>query len=146
MLSSFRQLETQGLAPDSIGQASLQVLRWLTHTLRKQFLELRLCADNWKSMKLMIDNYSQWYNYHVKKRGTKRIKSEDTGGELRESSVDTLPSTSTSASDPESSSDYLDPMIDPLLQEPPTKKQRLEDAENTTSVEALLQLEVSILC
>lgn len=125
MLSSFRQLETQGLAPDSIGQASLQVLRWLTHTLCKQFLELRLCADNWKSMKLMTDNYSQWYNYHVKRRGTKRIKSEDiplAGGELRESSVDTLPSTSTSASDPESSSDYLDPMIDPVLQEPPTKK------------------------
>ncbi|KAG1848383.1 hypothetical protein C8R48DRAFT_408887 [Suillus tomentosus] len=133
MLSSFRQLETQGLAPDSIGQASLQVLRWLTHTLRKQFLELRLCADNWKSMKLMTDNYSQWYNYHVKRRGTKRIKSEDiplAGGELRESSVDTLPSTSTSASDPESSSDYLDPMIDPVLQEPPTKKQRLDSLED----------------
>ncbi|KAG1722293.1 hypothetical protein EDD22DRAFT_854193 [Suillus occidentalis] len=107
MLSSFRQLETQGLAPDS------------------------------------IDNYSQWYNYHVKKRGTKRIKSKDTGGKLRESSVDTLPSTSTSASDPESSSNYLDLMIDPLLQEPPTKKQRLEDAENTTS-EALLQLEIPL--
>ncbi|KAG1759656.1 hypothetical protein EDD22DRAFT_849097 [Suillus occidentalis] len=88
-------------------------------------------------------NYSQWYNYHVKKRGTKHIKSEDTGGELHESSVDTLPSTSTSASDPESSSDYLNPMIDPLLQEPPTKKQRLEDAENTTS-EVLLQLEIPL--
>lgn len=42
-----------------------------------------------------------------------------------------------------SSSDYLDPMIDPALQEPPTKKQRLEDAENTTS-EALLQLEIPL--
>ncbi|KAG1897939.1 uncharacterized protein F5891DRAFT_1191249 [Suillus fuscotomentosus] len=146
MLSSFRQLETQGLAPESIGQALLQVLHWLTHTLCKQFLELRLCADNWKSMKLMIDNYSQWYNYHVKRRGTKRIKSEDiplAGDELCESSVDTLlPSISTS--DPLSSSDYLDPMIDPALQEPPTKKQRLEDAENTTS-EVLPQLEIPLL-
>ncbi|KAG2346967.1 hypothetical protein BDR05DRAFT_996769 [Suillus weaverae] len=144
MLSSFRQLETQGLTPESIGQALLQVLRWLTHMLCKQFLELRLCADNWKSMKLMIDNYSQWYNYHVKRRGTKCIKSEDiplAGDELCKSSVDTLHSISTS--DPLSSHNSLDPMIDPLLQEPPTKKQRLEDAENTTS-EALLQLEIPL--
>jgi hypothetical protein len=84
-------------------------------------------------MKLMTDNYSQWYNYHVKRRGTKHIKSEDiplAGSELRESSVNTLPSTSTSASDPESSSDYLNPMIDLVLQEPPTKKQRLDSLED----------------
>ncbi|KAG1901532.1 uncharacterized protein F5891DRAFT_1187393 [Suillus fuscotomentosus] len=144
MLSSFCQLETQGLTPESISQASLQVLHWLTHMLCKQFLKLHLCADNWKSMKLMIDNYSQWYNYHVKRRGMKRIKSEDiplAGDELCESSVDTLPSISTS--DPLSSSNYLDLMIDPALQEPPTKKQKLKDAENTTS-EALPQLEIPL--
>ncbi|KAG2090802.1 hypothetical protein BD769DRAFT_1679541 [Suillus cothurnatus] len=52
MLSSFRELDTQGLTPDSIGQASLQV------------------------MKVMTYNYSQWFNYHVKKRTGKRIKAE----------------------------------------------------------------------
>lgn len=75
MLSCFRQLESQGLAPESIGQASLKVIHWLIHMLRKQYFEFRLCADNWKAMKLMIDNYSQWYHYHVVKKQT--IKSED---------------------------------------------------------------------
>ncbi|KAG2133408.1 hypothetical protein BD769DRAFT_1774591 [Suillus cothurnatus] len=78
MLSCFRQLESQGLAPDSIGQASLKVLHWLIHMLRKHYIELRLCADNWKAMKLMIDNYSQWYHYHVVKKQTSgHVKSED---------------------------------------------------------------------
>ncbi|KAG1763652.1 hypothetical protein EV702DRAFT_1051735 [Suillus placidus] len=77
MLSSFRQLQSQGLAPVSIGQASLQVLRWLIHTLRKEYIEFRLCADNWKAMKLMTDNYSQWSTYHVKgKKASKRVKAE----------------------------------------------------------------------
>jgi hypothetical protein len=83
MLSSFRQLQAQGLAPVSIGQASLQVLRWLIHTLRKEYIEFRLCADNWKAMKLMTDNYSQWSTYHVKgKKTSKRVKAEP--GELDE--------------------------------------------------------------
>lgn len=80
MLSCFRQLDTQGLAPESIGQASLQVLRWLIHTLRKECIEFRLCADNWKVMKLLSENYSQWFNYHIKKKKTgKHIKSESDG-------------------------------------------------------------------
>ncbi|KAG1907555.1 uncharacterized protein F5891DRAFT_1180564 [Suillus fuscotomentosus] len=91
MLSSFRELDTQGLAPDSIGQASLQVLHWLIHTLRKHCLELCLCADNWKVMKLMTDNYSQWFNYHVKKRTSKRIKAEH-GESIPDLSEDALPS------------------------------------------------------
>ncbi|KAG2131897.1 hypothetical protein BD769DRAFT_1722069 [Suillus cothurnatus] len=77
MLSCFRELDTQGLTPNSIGQASLQVLHWLIHTLRKHYPELHLCADNWKAMKLMIDNYSQWFNYHVKKKTGKRVKVEN---------------------------------------------------------------------
>ncbi|KAG1799079.1 uncharacterized protein BJ212DRAFT_1488461 [Suillus subaureus] len=82
MLSSFQQLQSQGLAPVSIGQASLQVLRWLIHTLRKEYIEFRLCADNWKAMKLMTDNYSQWSTYHVKgKKASKRVKAEP-GDEL----------------------------------------------------------------
>ncbi|KAG1730375.1 uncharacterized protein EDB91DRAFT_1252641 [Suillus paluster] len=77
MLSSFRQLHAQGLAPVSIGQASLLVLHWLTHTLCKAYIEFHLCADNWKAMKLMTDNYSQWSTYHVKgKKTSKRIKAE----------------------------------------------------------------------
>ncbi|KAG1894032.1 uncharacterized protein F5891DRAFT_1195723 [Suillus fuscotomentosus] len=76
MLSCFQQLHTQGFAPESIGQASLDVIKWLVHTLRKEYLELRLCADNWKTTRLMIDNYSQWYNYHIKKKGGKRVKAE----------------------------------------------------------------------
>ncbi|KAG2137765.1 hypothetical protein BD769DRAFT_1663990 [Suillus cothurnatus] len=78
MLSCFQQLESQGLVPDSIGQASLKVLHWLIHMLCKHYIELRLCADNWKAMKLMIENYSQWYHYHVVKKQTSgRVKSED---------------------------------------------------------------------
>lgn len=118
---------------DTYSSALLQVLHWLTHMLCKWFLELHLCADNWKSMKLMIDNYSWWNNYHIKRRGTKHIKSEDiplAGNELHESSVDTLPSTSISASDPKSSSNYLGLMIDLVLEEPPTKKQRLNSLED----------------
>ncbi|KAG1740912.1 hypothetical protein EDB19DRAFT_1828308 [Suillus lakei] len=42
MLSSFRQLQAQGLTPVSIGQASLQILRWLIHTLRKEYIKFRL--------------------------------------------------------------------------------------------------------
>ncbi|KAG1830096.1 hypothetical protein EV424DRAFT_1376898 [Suillus variegatus] len=77
MLSSFRQLQAQGLAPVSIGQASLLVLWWLIHTLCKEYIEFRLCADNWKAMKLMTDNYSQWSTYHVKgKKTSKCIKTE----------------------------------------------------------------------
>ncbi|KAG1737197.1 hypothetical protein EDB19DRAFT_1909892 [Suillus lakei] len=77
MLSSFRQLRAQGLTPVSIGQASLQVLRWLIHTLCKEYIEFRLCADNWKAMKLMTENYSQWSTYHVKgKKTSKRVKAE----------------------------------------------------------------------
>ncbi|KAG1732709.1 hypothetical protein EDB19DRAFT_1831199 [Suillus lakei] len=75
MLSCFRQLHTQGLAPDSIGQASLDILKWLVHTLCKEYIELQLCANNWKTMRLMTDNYSQWYSYHVKNKG-KHMKVE----------------------------------------------------------------------
>ncbi|KIK33612.1 hypothetical protein CY34DRAFT_110587 [Suillus luteus UH-Slu-Lm8-n1] len=63
----------------------------------------------------------------------KHIKSEDiplAGNELHESSVDTLPSTSISPSDLKSSSNYLGLMIDPVLEEPPTKKQRLNSLED----------------
>jgi hypothetical protein len=76
MLSCFWQLHTKGLALESIGQASLNVIKWLVHTLRKEYLELCLCADNWKTTRLMINNYSQWYNYHIKKKGGKRVKAE----------------------------------------------------------------------
>ncbi|KAG1794481.1 uncharacterized protein BJ212DRAFT_1490081 [Suillus subaureus] len=90
MLSSFRELDSQGLTPDSIGQASLQVLCWLIHTLHKHCPEFCLCADNWKVMKLMTDNYSQWFNYHVKKKTSKRIKAEH-GESLLDLSDNTLP-------------------------------------------------------
>ncbi|KAG1818219.1 uncharacterized protein BJ212DRAFT_130100 [Suillus subaureus] len=43
--------------------------------LCKHYIEFCLCADNWKAMKLMIDNYSKWYHYHIAKKQT--IKSED---------------------------------------------------------------------
>ncbi|KAG1893895.1 uncharacterized protein F5891DRAFT_1195813 [Suillus fuscotomentosus] len=76
MLSCFRQLHTQGLAPESIRQASLDIIKWLVHTLWKEYLELHLCANNWKTTRLMIDNYSQWYNYHIKKKGGKCVKAE----------------------------------------------------------------------
>ncbi|KAG2061615.1 hypothetical protein BDR06DRAFT_966529 [Suillus hirtellus] len=91
MLSSFQELDTQGLTPDSIGQASLQVLHWLIHMLCKHCLELCLCADNWKVMKLMTDNYSQWFNYHMKKRTGKCIKAEH-GESIPDLSEDALPS------------------------------------------------------
>ncbi|KAG0694470.1 hypothetical protein DFH29DRAFT_1006321 [Suillus ampliporus] len=74
MLSSFQQLDSQGLAPASISQASLNVLNWLYHTLRKNCPKLRLCVDNWKSKKLMTDNYSQWYGYHIKSKKKKLVK------------------------------------------------------------------------
>ncbi|KAG2743296.1 hypothetical protein P692DRAFT_20178176 [Suillus brevipes Sb2] len=86
MLSCFRQLHTQGLAPESIGQASLDVLRWLVHTLRKEYIELRLCADDWKTMRLMTDNYSQWYSYHVKNKG-KHVKVEADNTCLEDESI-----------------------------------------------------------
>ncbi|KAG1724975.1 hypothetical protein EDB19DRAFT_1833959 [Suillus lakei] len=73
----FRQLQAQGLTPVSIGQASLQVLWWLIHTLHKEYIKFCLCADNWKAMKLMTENYSQWSTYHVKgKKTSKRVKAE----------------------------------------------------------------------
>ncbi|KAG1733466.1 hypothetical protein EDB19DRAFT_1911602 [Suillus lakei] len=79
MSSCFRQLHTQGLAPDSIGQASLDILKWLVHTLCKEYIELRLCANNWKTMRLMTDNYSQWYSYHVKNKGKHvKVEADDT--------------------------------------------------------------------
>jgi hypothetical protein len=42
-------------------------------------------------MKLMTDNYSQWFNYHVKKRTGKRIKAEH-GESSPDLSEDVLPS------------------------------------------------------
>lgn len=91
MLSSFQELDTQGLAPDSIGQASLQVLHWLIHMLCKHCFEFCLCADNWKVMKLMTNNYLQWFNYHMKKRTGKCIKAEH-GESIPDLSEDALPS------------------------------------------------------
>ncbi|KAG1819727.1 uncharacterized protein BJ212DRAFT_1478964 [Suillus subaureus] len=83
MLSSFWQLQSQGLAPVSIGQALLQVLQWLIHTLHKEYIKFRLCADNWKAMKLMTNNYSQWSTYHVKgKKASKHVKAKP-GDELK---------------------------------------------------------------
>ncbi|KAG1887468.1 uncharacterized protein F5891DRAFT_1199872 [Suillus fuscotomentosus] len=116
MLSCFRQLESQGLAPESIGQASLKVLHWLIHMLRKHYIELRLCADNWKAMKLMIDNYSQWYNYHVVKKQTSgHVKSEDIETADDDNNI-TPPSSSPSATPavtPPSSSPSATPAVTP---------------------------------
>ncbi|KAG1769681.1 hypothetical protein EV702DRAFT_1202709 [Suillus placidus] len=127
MLSCFRQLESQGLAPESIGQASLKVIHWLIHMLHKHYIEFRLCADNWKAMKLMIDNYSQWYHYHVVKKQT--IKSED---ESPTPAV-TPPSSSSStpAVTPPSSASSMPSLkrvhvgINPVA-EPALKRQRVE--------------------
>lgn len=91
MLSSFQQLDTKGLTPDSIGQASLLVLHWLIHMLCKHCFEFCLCADNWKVMKVMTDNYSQWFNYHMKKKTGKCIKAEH-GESSPDLSEDALPS------------------------------------------------------
>ncbi|KAG0698105.1 hypothetical protein DFH29DRAFT_878234 [Suillus ampliporus] len=110
MLSCFRQLHTQGLAPESIGQASLDILKWLVHTLRKEYLELRLCADNWKTMRLMTDNYSQWYSYHVKNKG-KRVKVESEDVCLEDKSISDSEVTPTtqkrSLSEPDSSDKHI---------------------------------------
>lgn len=127
MLSCFRQLESQGLAPESIGQASLKVIHWLIHMLRKQYFEFRLCADNWKAMKLMIDNYSQWYHYHVVKKQT--IKSEDESptpavtppSSSSSTPADTPPSSSSSTP----SLKWVHVGIDPLA-ERVLKRQRVE--------------------
>ncbi|KAG1739954.1 uncharacterized protein EDB91DRAFT_1082318 [Suillus paluster] len=74
-VSTYLQ-DKNGLAPESIGQASLDVLKWLVHTLHKTHIKLRLCADNWKIMKLMTDNYPQWHKYHTKKRSSDQVKAE----------------------------------------------------------------------
>lgn len=120
MLSSFRELHGQGLAPESIGQASLQVLRWLFRTLRQQYFELRLCADNWKAIKLLTDNYSQWYNYHVvkKTRRSTSVKPEDTTPQIHESPIE-IPDVLTA-----SSSNPLKRAVSPDVEVQPTKKQR----------------------
>jgi hypothetical protein len=91
MLSSFQQLDTQGLAPDSISQAPLQVLHWLIYMLCKHCFEFCLRADNWKVIKLMTVNYSQWFNYHMKKRTGKYIKAEH-GESSPDLTEDVLPS------------------------------------------------------
>ncbi|KAG2069993.1 hypothetical protein BDR04DRAFT_1118670 [Suillus decipiens] len=70
------QLSVQRLAPELISQASLDVLKWLVHTLRKAHIELQLCTNNWKIMKLMTDNYPQWHKYHMKKRSSDHVKAE----------------------------------------------------------------------
>ncbi|KAG1890998.1 hypothetical protein F4604DRAFT_1913810 [Suillus subluteus] len=63
---------------NQLDKLSLDVLKWLVHTLHKEYLKLRLCADNWKTMRLMMDNYSQWYSYHVKNKGKYvKVESED---------------------------------------------------------------------
>jgi hypothetical protein len=87
MFSCFRQLHNQGLALESIGQASLDIIKWLVHTLRKEYFELCLCANSWKTTKLLIDNYSQWYNYHVKNKGSKCMKTESEDMCLEEEST-----------------------------------------------------------
>ncbi|KAG2156905.1 uncharacterized protein EDB93DRAFT_1335331 [Suillus bovinus] len=114
MLSCFRQLESQGLMPESIGQASLKVLHWLIHMLCKHCIELRLCTDNWKAMKLMIDNYSQWYNYHVVKKQTSgHVKSEDIETADDDNNNDKSLLASTPAATPPSSSPSATPAVTP---------------------------------
>ncbi|KAG2348631.1 hypothetical protein BDR05DRAFT_996002 [Suillus weaverae] len=114
MLSCFRQLHNKGLALESIGQASLDVIKWLVHTLRKEYLELHLCADNWKTTRLMINNYSQWYNYHIKKKGGKRVKaeSEDMGLEQETASETTPIIKKRSLSDSEENHTIKHPRLD----------------------------------
>ncbi|KAG1901655.1 uncharacterized protein F5891DRAFT_1187106 [Suillus fuscotomentosus] len=84
--------------------------------LRKHYIELRLCADNWKAMKLMIDNYSQWYNYHViKKQTSSHVKSEDIETADDDNNI-TPPSSSPSATPaviPPSSSPSATPAVTP---------------------------------
>ncbi|KAG1762226.1 hypothetical protein EDD22DRAFT_847215 [Suillus occidentalis] len=121
------------LAPESIGQALLKVIHWLIHMLCKQYSEFRLCANNWKAMKLMIDNYSQWYHYHIVKKQT--IKSED---ESPTPAV-TPPSSSSSMSavtPPLSSSSMpslkrvhvgIDPLAEPVLKRQQVEVEDLDD-------------------
>ncbi|KAG2133101.1 hypothetical protein BD769DRAFT_1386262 [Suillus cothurnatus] len=147
MLSSFWELDTQGLAPDSIGQASLQVLHWLIHTLCKHCFEFCLCADNWKVMKLMTNNYSQWFNYHVKKRTGKCIKAEH-GESIPDLSEDTLPSVQKhrgnsdqdlEAEHPKKRARTDQPVIEPITENnkaheptPPPRADKGKDKEVTT--------------
>lgn len=130
MLSSFRQLDSQGLAPASIGQASLDVLNWLFHTLRRHCPELRLCVDNWKATKLMMDNYSQWHNYHVKKKGTKPVKHEDVASScesITEGIQIESPAEPTQSNPTSKRATSLDTSDDEA--EPARKKQRIEDLD-----------------
>ncbi|KAG1779799.1 hypothetical protein EV702DRAFT_1043681 [Suillus placidus] len=96
MFSCFHQLHNQGLAPESIGQASLDILKWLVHMLRKSHIELCLCTDNWKIMKLMTDNYPQWHKHHIKNKNSNNVKAEayeDVCLEEEESTSDVIPTT-----------------------------------------------------
>ncbi|KAG1839980.1 hypothetical protein DFJ58DRAFT_845516 [Suillus subalutaceus] len=100
--------------PNSIGQASLKVLHWLIHMLCKHYIELHLCTDNWKAMKLMIDNYSQWYNYHVmKKQTSSHVKSEDIETVNDDNNNDKSLLASTPAVTPPSSSPSAMPAVIP---------------------------------
>ncbi|KAG2126249.1 uncharacterized protein EDB93DRAFT_1341140 [Suillus bovinus] len=82
--------------------------------LRKHYIELRLCTDNWKAMKLMIVNYSQWYNYHVVKKQTSgHVKSEDIETADNDNNNNKSLLASTPAATPPSSSPSATPAVTP---------------------------------
>lgn len=62
----FFQLREVKRHPKTWGAAGTQTLRAYCQEMEKQFPELALCADSWKSKYIATQNYSSWYNSHGK--------------------------------------------------------------------------------
>ncbi|KAG2141321.1 hypothetical protein DEU56DRAFT_940811 [Suillus clintonianus] len=73
----LHQLNQAGVKlPTSWSQVPLDLKEGFYHAIRTNYIEFRYCADNWKAEHLAMQNYSQWYKYHVggsRKRGRSEV-------------------------------------------------------------------------
>ena len=62
-------LRVDGAPPPTWGQATSQTKNQYHSLMRKNFPELKLCHNNWKSELLATSHYSPWYHYWVLQKG-----------------------------------------------------------------------------
>ncbi|KAG2742796.1 hypothetical protein P692DRAFT_20879326 [Suillus brevipes Sb2] len=49
----------------SWSQVPLDLKEGFYHAIRTNYIKFRYCTDNWKAKHLAMQNYSQWYKYHM---------------------------------------------------------------------------------
>lgn len=65
--SIWRNLYSQGIAPDRWGDASKEIRDKYYHEMESAFMPLRYCNNHWKAQMIVTSIYSQWHHTFGKK-------------------------------------------------------------------------------